>query len=174
MRRRTGALGTLLAIAALASPAVPAHARTDRDCRDFVFQEDAQAVLDADRSDPDRLDEDQGPDDGTACEDLPRRGGTGIIDPVTPAPVSSRPATPAPVTSRPVTPAPVTSRPSTPSPATSGPVTPTPGTTPSQGVRGGLGGSATAGPTGGEIGVGLAFAGGAAFAAGYVLRRRRA
>jgi hypothetical protein len=32
----------------------------------FAFQEDAQAVFDADRSDPNRLDEDQGPDDGIA------------------------------------------------------------------------------------------------------------
>jgi hypothetical protein len=28
----------------------------DKDCRDFQFQEDAQAVLDQDRSDPHRLD----------------------------------------------------------------------------------------------------------------------
>ncbi|WP_369198370.1 excalibur calcium-binding protein [Streptomyces djakartensis] len=162
MRRHTGVLGTLLAIAAIASPAVPAHAQADRDCRDFVFQEDAQAVFDADRSDPNRLDEDQGPDDGIACEALPRRGGTGIINPVTPA------ATPSPATSRPVT-----SRPVTPSPVTSGPVTPAATTAPSQGVRGGLGGTATGGPSGWEIGVGLAFAGGATLVAGYLLRRRR-
>ncbi|MFH9012341.1 excalibur calcium-binding protein [Streptomyces sp. NPDC017943] len=168
MRRRTGVLGTLLAIAAIASPAVPAHAQTDRDCRDFAFQEDAQAVFDADRSDPNRLDEDQGPDDGIACEALPRRGGTGIIDPVTP------PATPAPATSRPVTPTPATSRPVTPTPVTSRPVTPTATAAPSQGVRGGLGGTAHAGPSGWEIGVGLAFAGGATVVAGYLLRRRRA
>lgn len=55
-----------------------AHAQTDLDCRDFVYQEDAQAVYDRDISDPNRLDEDQGPDDGIACEVLPRRGTTGV------------------------------------------------------------------------------------------------
>jgi hypothetical protein len=37
----------------------------DRDCPDFASQADAQAVLDADPSDPQRLDAD---DDGIACE----------------------------------------------------------------------------------------------------------
>lgn len=50
-----------------------AHARADLDCADFTYQEDAQAVYDRDTSDPNRLDEDQGPDDGIACEALPRR-----------------------------------------------------------------------------------------------------
>jgi hypothetical protein len=40
----------------------------DKDCVDFTFQEDAQAVLDEDPSDPFQLDEDG---DGIACEDLP-------------------------------------------------------------------------------------------------------
>jgi hypothetical protein len=35
-------------------------------------------VYDLDRSDPNRLDEDQGPDDGIACEVLPRRGTAGL------------------------------------------------------------------------------------------------
>ena len=39
-------------------------------CSDFQFQEDAQAVLDADPSDPNNLD---GDNDGIACEDLPHR-----------------------------------------------------------------------------------------------------
>jgi hypothetical protein len=52
----------------------PAYAQPDLDCRDFAFQEDAQAEFDRDRSDPHRLDEDAGPDDGIACEALPRRG----------------------------------------------------------------------------------------------------
>lgn len=38
----------------------------DRDCADFAAQAQAQAVLDADRSDPERLDAD---DDGITCED---------------------------------------------------------------------------------------------------------
>ncbi|MFF8293531.1 excalibur calcium-binding protein [Streptomyces sp. NPDC016309] len=49
-----------------------AHAQ-DLDCRDFIYQEDAQAVFDSDPSDPNRLDEDRGVDDGIACEVLPRR-----------------------------------------------------------------------------------------------------
>ena len=44
----------------------------DVDCGDFTYREDAQAVLDRDRSDPNRLD-DEG--DGKACESLPSRGG---------------------------------------------------------------------------------------------------
>ncbi|MGI5424435.1 excalibur calcium-binding protein [Streptomyces sp. CA-179760] len=94
MRRRTSALGTLFAIAAIVPWAGPAHARQDLDCRDFSFQEDAQAVFDADPSDPNRLDEDQGPDDGIACEVLPRRG---VISPITSATPS------APVTTTPTT-----------------------------------------------------------------------
>jgi hypothetical protein len=96
MRRRTGVIGTLFAIAAIVPSADPAHAQPDRDCRDFAFQEDAQAVFDADPSDPNRLDEDQGPDDGIACEALPRRG-TGVISPTgqasTPSPVTPTPTT---------------------------------------------------------------------------------
>jgi hypothetical protein len=61
-----------------------AHAQ-DLDCRDFVFQEDAQAFFNQDPSDPHRLDEDQGPDDGIACEALPRRGTATGTQSVTPA-----------------------------------------------------------------------------------------
>lgn len=39
-------------------------------CDDFTYQEEAQAVFDADPSDPNRLD---GDGDGTACDDLPLR-----------------------------------------------------------------------------------------------------
>ena len=41
---------------------------------DFQFQEDAQAEFNRDPSDPSGLDEDAGPDDGIACENLPSRG----------------------------------------------------------------------------------------------------
>lgn len=41
----------------------------DKDCSDFATQAEAQAVLDADSSDPHRLDGRD--DDGTACESLP-------------------------------------------------------------------------------------------------------
>ncbi|MEU5891932.1 hypothetical protein ABZ835_34650 [Streptomyces sp. NPDC047461] len=50
-----------------------AHAQADLDCSDFAYQEDAQAEFDRNPGDPYRLDEDQGPDDGLACEILPRR-----------------------------------------------------------------------------------------------------
>ncbi|MFB7927506.1 MULTISPECIES: excalibur calcium-binding protein [Streptomyces] len=140
MRRHTGALGTLFAIASIVPMADPAHARQDLDCRDFSFQEDAQAVFDADPSDPNRLDEDQGPDDGIACEVLPRRG---VISPTSSATPS------APVTTTPTT------------------------ATPSQGVRGGLGGAAVTGPSDWDVAIGVTFAAGAALSAGYVVKRRR-
>ncbi|WP_245788147.1 excalibur calcium-binding domain-containing protein [Amycolatopsis marina] len=46
-----------------APPAEPVF--TDKNCADFATKEEAQAVLDADRSDPHRLD---GDSDGLACE----------------------------------------------------------------------------------------------------------
>ncbi|MEU3487064.1 excalibur calcium-binding protein [Streptomyces massasporeus] len=162
MRRRTGAIGTLFAIAAIVPLADPAHARQDLDCRDFAFQEDAQAVFDADPSDPNRLDEDQGRDDGVACEALARRG---IIDPTT-SPPSSSPST-SPSVSPSVSPSGSPSAPVTATP------TATPTGTPSQGVRGGLGGAVASGPSDWDIAIGLAFAAGAAVAAGCVVKRRR-
>lgn len=55
------------------SPAPVAQSATDLyKCGDFRYQEDAQAILDSDLSDPHRLDEGGLP--GVACEDLPRRG----------------------------------------------------------------------------------------------------
>jgi hypothetical protein len=45
----------------------------DLDCKDFSTQEEAQAVLDADSSDPNRLDADN---DGVACEALPSGSGS--------------------------------------------------------------------------------------------------
>lgn len=75
-------------------------------CANFTYQEEAQAVLDADPSDPNRLD---GNHNGRACESLPHR-------PVTPQPTATptplpRPTAapaPAPVT---VTPPPVPTAP---------------------------------------------------------------
>ncbi|MET9955085.1 excalibur calcium-binding protein [Streptomyces sp. NPDC006339] len=57
-----------------------AHAQ-DLNCENFLYQEDAQAEFDRDPSDPHGLDEDQGPDDGIACEVLPRRSTTGTVRP---------------------------------------------------------------------------------------------
>ncbi|MEU5391301.1 excalibur calcium-binding protein [Streptomyces tibetensis] len=158
MRRRTGVTGALFAIAAIVPMADPAHARQDLDCRDFAFQEDAQAVFDADPSDPNRLDEDQGPDDGIACEALSRRG---IINPTTSPPSPSPSASPSASPSV------------SPSVSPSAPVTLTPTSAPSQGVRGGLGGAVASGPSDWDIAIGLTFAVGATLAAGHVVRRRR-
>ncbi|MEU6683883.1 excalibur calcium-binding protein [Streptomyces sp. NPDC046832] len=163
MRRRTGALGALFAVVAIVPMADPAHARQDLDCRDFAFQEDAQAVFDADRSDPHRLDEDQGPDDGIACEALAHRG---IISPTTSPTASPSPS---------ATASPTRSASASASPATSPAVSPSvrPSVSPSGGVRGGLGGAVASGPSDWELAIGLTFAAGAALAAGYVVRRRR-
>lgn len=167
MRRRTGAIGTLFAIAAIVPLADPAHARQDLDCRDFAFQEDAQAVFDADPSDPNRLDEDQGPDDGIACEALARRG---IINPTT-SPSTSASTSASPSISPSISPS--VSASASPSVSPSASVTATPTGTPSQGVRGGLGGAVASGPSDWDLAVGLAFAAGAAVAAGWVVKRRR-
>ncbi|MEU1481189.1 hypothetical protein ACFYZ8_44050 [Streptomyces sp. NPDC001668] len=76
--------GAALAVLATAGPLTGvAHAQGDLDCADFVYQEDAQALFDLDRTDPNRLDEDQGPDDGIACEVLPHRG-TAAVSAATP------------------------------------------------------------------------------------------
>lgn len=73
MTRRLLALAALTA--ALVFAWVPAAgAQTDLNCDDFEFQEDAQAVLDQDPSDPNGLDSDN---DGIACEDLPSGSGGG-------------------------------------------------------------------------------------------------
>jgi hypothetical protein len=48
-----------------------AAAQTDLNCSSFATQEEAQAVLNSNPSDPNNLD---GDDDGSACEDLPSGG----------------------------------------------------------------------------------------------------
>ncbi|MFH0517822.1 excalibur calcium-binding protein [Streptomyces sp. M41] len=176
MRRHTGAVGTLIALAAIVPFAEPAHAQ-DRNCRDFTYQEDAQAHYNANPRDPDRLDEDQGPDDGIACESLPRRGvqggdgggrggdgggrggdgDGGLISSTSRPSTRMTPTAPtAPVTSiAPATPA---------TPAT---------LAPTRGARGGLGGASTSGPSGWDVAVGLTFVTGAVLTAGYLVRRRR-
>jgi hypothetical protein len=88
MHRRTGVAGTLVAIAAIVPLACPAHAQ-DLDCRDFTYQEEAQAVFDTNPSDPNRLDEDQGPDDGIACEALPRRDSPVTSSTTAPLPIGT-------------------------------------------------------------------------------------
>lgn len=56
--------------AALFLLASPALATNDKDCKDFQYQEDAQAYLQAHPADKDKLDEDK---DGIACEKLPKK-----------------------------------------------------------------------------------------------------
>lgn len=102
-------LTLLAATVALLALSGTAHAQ-DLNCReDFEYQEDAQAVLDRDRSDPNNLDSNG---DGVACETLPRRGSSGttttttteaaawaISDPTTTAATSSSTSTTASTTS---------------------------------------------------------------------------
>ncbi len=104
--------------------ATPAYAQDEdptigRDCGDFRSQAEAQAALRADPSDPDVLDEDEGPDDGIACEtteyDDPARDET----PVAAAVGGSGSASPAPTTTS--SPAPTTT--SSPSPSSPPPTT---------------------------------------------------
>jgi hypothetical protein len=77
----------------------------DLDCADFATQEEAQAVLDGDPSDPNGLD---GEGDGVACESLPSG------DDTSPPPQSPPPGSPPPTTSTPSTPPPSTPPPSSP------------------------------------------------------------
>lgn len=88
-----------------------ALAAQDMDCSDFTYQEDAQAVYDADPSDPNGLDGDD--NDGIACESLPHRPDSEPEEPpalpaeppapAVPAPPAVPPAaTPAPVPATPV------------------------------------------------------------------------
>lgn len=133
MKRGIHALcATALTVLVATGPAATAaHARTDLDCRDFSFQEDAQAEFNRDLGDPHRLDEEHGRDDGIACEVLPHRG---VAVP--------------------------THRPT---------ITPLP----TQGVRGGVGGST--GPADFEVALGAGLAVGAlGLTFGYVMHRRRA
>ncbi|MEU0211688.1 hypothetical protein ABZ235_17320 [Streptomyces canus] len=88
---RIALTGAAVAVLATAGPLTGvAHAEGDRDCADFVYQEDAQAVFDLDPSDPNRLDEDRGRDDGIACEVLPRRD-TAAVSVATPLPTTALP-----------------------------------------------------------------------------------
>ncbi|QXV60485.1 excalibur calcium-binding domain-containing protein [Amycolatopsis sp. TNS106] len=78
---------SLFGPASVAFALAEAPAIADLDCGNFRFQEDAQAELEKDRSDPHNLDNDN---DGIACETLRKRG-TGPAE-------SSTPTTPPVVT----------------------------------------------------------------------------
>jgi hypothetical protein len=64
-----------LCMAATFAFAPAAVAQDELNCEDFATQEEAQAELDADPSDPNGLDGND--NDGRACESLPSGGGTG-------------------------------------------------------------------------------------------------
>ncbi|MFE7547962.1 excalibur calcium-binding protein [Streptomyces gardneri] len=141
MSSRSVVAGIALAMASVAALSGVAHAQ-DLDCRDFRFQEDAQAEFNRDTSDPNRLDQDQGPDDHIACEALPSRTSTDTVQPVSPSATAIPPAAP---------------------------VVPTP-VVPSRGTRAGIGGTST--PSDLSVGIGLTLAVGAAAAGGYLTARR--
>ena len=107
---KTRALTALVVAAAagislVLAPPADAQTTSQFDCSDFANQEEAQSVLDLDRSDPSNLDSDN---DGVACESLPRIS-SGVAPTAEAAP---RPATPAPARTR-ATPARTTPRAST-------------------------------------------------------------
>ena len=103
-------LGTLLF-----APAV--LAQEVYDCDDFDTQEEAQAEYNRDTTDPSGLDEDDGADDGIACETLPSGGSSAT-------PSASPSASPvASTTGGPLTPLPSAS--GSPSPSASASATPT-------------------------------------------------
>ncbi|MFD0314864.1 hypothetical protein [Streptomyces flavalbus] len=164
-RRVRVALTAAVTVLATAGPAVGgAHAQPgDLDCRDFAFQEDAQAELARDPSDPNRLDEDQGPDDGVACEVLPRRATARTTVPPTTS-STARPKATATATATPTATAP---------PAATSPAAPAPATSvPTRGVEGGLGGGS--GPSRLELALGAGLTVSAvALTVGYLALRRR-
>jgi hypothetical protein len=83
----------LLGPAPFASAQLATPLAVDLNCSNFQYQEDAQAVLDADPSDPNGLDRDH---DGIACESLPHRGsqrGTKTSEPPATTPTTT-PAAP--------------------------------------------------------------------------------
>jgi hypothetical protein len=162
--RRTAVAGIALAFAVVTPLSGVAHAQPDLDCRDFRYQEDAQAVFDRDRSDPHRLDEDPGPDDGIACEVLPRRG---VIS------ATRAPANPTAVPTRaPANPTAVPTRaPARPTVIPTG-ASESPSVIPTRGTKGGVGGAASKSSSL-DIGVGIGLAAGATAGVAYLVVRRR-
>lgn len=100
MFRRALTMATFAAGFAFLAPVPAAFAQlatplaNNLNCSDFKYQEEAQAVLNADPADPNKLDQNH---DGIACESLPHRGGPAPTTPTTskPAPATTTPAAPA-------------------------------------------------------------------------------
>ncbi|MGH4025561.1 MAG: excalibur calcium-binding domain-containing protein [Pseudonocardiaceae bacterium] len=88
-----------------------ALAAQDMNCSDFTYQEEAQAVYDADPSDPNGLDGDD--NDGLACESLPHRPAPVPEEPPAPPAPAEPPAPAVPVPAEPpaAAPAPVPATP---------------------------------------------------------------
>ena len=85
------ALGVVaMAVLVLSALGQGASAQTDLNCDDFSYQDEAQAVLEADPSDPNDLD--LSDKDGRACENLPVRQEE-VTDPI-PAPATTVPTIP--------------------------------------------------------------------------------
>lgn len=98
MLRRTltaGALAALVVVSVIAL-APSASAQDELNCDDFATQEEAQAVLDADPSDPNGLDGDD--DDGLACETLPSGGSGATTTTAAPTTTTAPGATGTPIT----------------------------------------------------------------------------
>ncbi|WP_405851173.1 excalibur calcium-binding protein [Streptomyces sp. NBC_00090] len=151
MSSRSVVAGIALAIVSVAPLSGVARGQ-DLNCGDFRFQEDAQSEFERNTSDPNRLDEDQGPDDGIACEALPSRATAGTVQPVSPSATAVQPVNPSATalqSATPVVPAPVI---------------------PSRGTQAGIGGAS--GPSGLSVGIGLTLAVGATVAGGYLTARR--
>ncbi|MFG2867578.1 excalibur calcium-binding protein [Streptomyces sp. NPDC048338] len=149
MSSRSVVAGIALAIASIAPLSGVAHAQ-DLDCRNFQYQEDAQAEFDRNPSDPNRLDEDQGPDDHIACEALPSRTNVSPVLPVSPTDTGVQPVDPTADTVQ--------------------PAAPTATIMPTRGTRAGIGGAS--GPTPLDTGIGLTLAAGAAAAGGHLTAQR--
>ncbi len=103
--RKVLLLAALCALAVLVVAQV-AVAQDLYDCSDFDTQEEAQAVYEEDTSDPYGLDEDDGADDGIACETLPSGGAaaedTMMETTMSPSPTTSMsPSSSPPTTSSP-------------------------------------------------------------------------
>ncbi len=85
----------LLGPVSLASAQLATSLAADLDCGDFQYQEDAQAVLDQDKSDPNHLDDDK---DGIACETRPHRPQQNTSTPTSEQPSTTTKTHPVPKT----------------------------------------------------------------------------
>ncbi|HVW41139.1 MAG TPA: calcium-binding protein [Amycolatopsis sp.] len=70
-KRALGIAAAAVGLALIGPAPLAFGATADKDCSDFQYQEDAQAVYDANPSDPNGLDGND--NDGIACESLPHR-----------------------------------------------------------------------------------------------------